>query len=133
MKKGVEILLRYDTPIPAWISNQDLNVSGSMKTFGKEQVYSLRIKNGEAIFIPGGRAEVKMPGSQRFYVAFEELQVFEIRDPEGNLLKRNYFLCEKCFKNTGKISKESPSETHGRTDVVMQCTECDNTWELKAI
>lgn len=133
MKKGVEILLRYDTPVPVWISNQDLNVSGSMKTFGEEQVYSLRIKNGEAGFIPGGRVEVKMPGSRRFYVAFKELQVFEIRDLEGKLLKRNYFLCEKCFTNTGKMSKESPSETYGRTDVVMQCTECGNTWEHKGI
>lgn len=133
MKKGVEIPLATGTRIPLWISNQSLNVKVIGKTIMGRHVRSLQIKEGEARFGVVGVVEVKMPGSGEFWVAFQPLKVLEIRDLEGNLIKRNYCLCEKCFTNTGKISKESPSEKYGRVDVVMQCTECGNTWELTAV
>lgn len=133
MKKGIEILLTAGTRIPLWISNQTLNIKVTGKTTKGRRVRSLQIKGGEAFFGPAGVVDIKMPGSGEFWVAFHPLKVLEINDLEGNLIKRNYCLCEKCFTNTGKIVEDSPSEKYGRRDVVTQCTECGNTWELKGV
>src|SRR3989344_9571332 len=132
MKKGVEILLVSGTRIPKWISNQTLNVKVARKVIQGKNVRSLQIKGGESGFGPGGMVDIKMPGSDEWWTAFDIPKVLEIIDLKGNLIKRNWCLCEKCFTNTGKATKESPSkEVYGRIDFTFQCTECGNVWEIK--
>lgn len=134
MEKGVEIILVSGTKVPWWIRSQlRPGETCEKKRRRKRYVRSLKIEKGDAFFAPGGTVEVKMPGSNKYRSAFEPLQVLEIRDSGGHILERNYFLCEKCFANTGRIIGTLLPNTNGKRDVMMQCTRCRRKWVLRDI
>lgn len=135
MVRGVCLTLEPGTRIPNWIRNQTLNVKIGNKrhAISGRRLRFLEIKKGEASFCPGGGAEVKMPGSGNFWVAFQPLRVLEIADFEDGNMKRNYFMCAKCGTLTGKIVSEKPSTVAGRSDVVVRCTGCGFDWRLGSI
>jgi len=127
--KGVKIYLVPRTRIPVWIRIQDLNVSVEKRKIGRGRVRILTIKGGEAAFYPGGGVGVVMPGSNQFWAAFASLKVLKIEDLEGREIVHNYFLCQTCFTNTGKmIGKPRETELWARYDADFQCSVCGHKW-----
>ncbi len=133
MKKAVEIILCPGTRIPGWIRNQTLNVEISRVDFIKRTARSLKIRGGEAIFFPGGRVVVKMPGSDEYCAAFGPKRVLEIRNLRGKLIKRNYYLCAECGFLTGYVENYRPSDVAGLMDKDLICTTCGYRWKLKRV
>ena len=133
MGNGVEILFESRTRVPLWVRNQTLNVQLGPGQFNGRRVRSLKIRNGEALFFPGGGVVVKMPGSDEFWDAFQPMRVLEIRDLKGNLIKRNHYLCTECATLTGKMESYKSSDLAGLVDGSFKCTECGHQWELKRI
>lgn len=133
MKGGVEIILEAGVRIPNWIRNQTRNVKIGRKKIHGKNVRILRVRGAEAGFIPGGAVDLRMPGSDEFWVPFGPLKVLQIRDLKDNLIKQNYLLCENCFTNTGKVKSSKISSNPSLVDSIFQCTECGHEWELKGI
>ena len=128
---GVEILLVKGTRLPRWIRNQDLNVSVGRFCYNGRWIRKLRIIGGEAHFAPMNRISLRMPGSSQHWASFLQDQVLEIRHLNGELLKRNYFMCVVCVANTGVVTQSRQSTTfYGRDHASLQCQICGHTWEV---
>jgi hypothetical protein len=131
-RKGVKLLLAPGTKVPRWVTVQDLNVRTGWERLNGKRVRTVSIADGEAFFGPEGVVDVRVPGARSFLTAFAPLKVFEIRDLEGGLLRRNYFFCEKCVANSGKIEGEPEliAGTCGKYDAKFLCSTpgCDNSW-----
>ena len=129
---GVEILLIPGTRIPRWISVQDKNVTVIRKILNGQDVRSLRLKRGDAAFMPGGGIGVLVPYSSWHAMAFREDKVLEIRTLGGKLLKRNYYMCKQCVRVSGKIQgKQKLSErAAGKLETDFKCTNCGHGWQL---
>ena len=133
MEKGVEVIFLPKIRVPSWVRNQNLNVKIKKIQLNGRQVRSLEICNGEASFLPGGSVSVRMPGSDRFWVAFQPMTVIEIRDLEGNVIEHNRYSCQSCGRFTVQVDSSSKSsESAGRLDANFSCI-CGNQWELKGI
>lgn len=120
-RNGIKLLLEPRTRIRNWIRNQTLNIEVGRERLNGRNIRFLKIRKGEASFVPGGYVIVKMPGSGEFWVAFMPWKVLEIRDLRGNLIKRNHRLCIKCATLTGARLD----------DEVFECTQCGNQWKLE--
>jgi len=133
MGNGIEVLFEPRTRVPLWVRSQTLDVELGPRELKGRRVRSLKISEGEALFLPGGAVGVKMPGSDEFWVAFEPMKVLEIRDLNGKLIKRNHYLCTECATLTGKIESCKSSEVAGHDDANFKCTQCKLQWELRRI
>ncbi len=133
MQIGVKLFLQPGTRVPSWIRNQTLNIELGYERLNKRKVRFLKICNGEAFFFAGGGVMVKMPGSDKFWVAFSPMRVLEIRDLENNLIERNHYLCTECVALTGEKKNYQQSNVSGLVDATFACTRCGHRWELKRI
>ena len=134
--KGAKIYLVSGTRILKWIRMQDLNVTIKKRKMGKGCIRILTIKGGEADFYGGGGVGVTMPGCSGFWVAFAPLKVLKITDLKGKIIESNYYFCDKCFTNTGKVIKSEKSKDTGVWDFfdkTFECSFCGNQWERKRI
>ena len=129
MRGGVTILYEPGTRLPKFITYQDLNVRQDYFRLGNRLVRRVKIRSAEAFFCPGGRVDVKMPGSEFFRAAFNPLSVLSIRTLGGKTVRSNYLLCLHCGALTGKDVKTTPSEVHGRDDLDMKCQNCAREWQ----
>ncbi|PIZ00814.1 hypothetical protein COY62_01010 [bacterium (Candidatus Howlettbacteria) CG_4_10_14_0_8_um_filter_40_9] len=136
MGKGVKIFLEPGTRIPRWISSQDLNVTTGSEQYkaSSRKCRVLEIRGGEASFFSGGSVVVKMPWSDVFHGAFNEMRVFEIRNLEGNgLIQRNWHLCKECGRINGTMIRSVPSKAYPiYRDSTFGCSE-GHQWELEGI
>lgn len=121
---GVKLFLEPGTRIRNWIRNQSLHIEVSNELlFGKRRVRTLTIRRGEAGFFPSGGVDVKMPGSDEFWVAFPPRKVLEIRDLKNNsVIERNFYLCIEC----GTLSGEA--KVVGGQVVGYKCNTCNSVW-----
>ncbi len=140
MKKGVNILFSQKAGIPHWINFQTrfidystrLDNAGSDKT--KLVPYrNLFIKKGKARFRPSGGVEVNTPAMEKdhFVISFYPMTVFEIRDSNGSVIHRNYFLCTDCFALNGVIIGQSPGSVIWQSGVTLQCSVCEKKWTIE--
>lgn len=134
MRKKLEILLKPRTRVCRWIKNQTLNVEIGVRDMNGRKVRSLKIRNGEALFSPGGGVIVKMPGSSEFWLAFGPMKVLEIRKPEKDgavSIIRNHHLCTECGLLSGQAIASTPGLIAGRMDISFKCNDCGFEWEFR--
>lgn len=125
---GVKLFLEPGTRIRNWIRNQSLNIEVARESlFGKRIVRTLTIRRGEAGFFPGGGVDVKMPGSEEFWIAFPPRKVLEIRDLKNNsIIERNRYLCTECTTLTGETLTTGSGLELRVTG--YKCTTCGYEW-----
>lgn len=127
MGKGIQIIVRPEAPIiPILLRYKKLAIEPF--TIHGEELRAISIKDGEE----AGLVWIKFPGIERYIKAFNPEDVFAVFAlSEKEILQKNYYLCEKCWKLTGKIIKQVSSYKYsGRTDTSMECGECGNKWEV---
>lgn len=128
---GIQILLNNDTPIPFRIVDRD-DAMGELREVKGKTVHTLTLPGAEASFVPGGYVAVRWEGQEQ--AGFQPLEVLEIRDLDGNLVRRNNYLCTNCMENSGKmIRHQSMPETAGLLRAVFECSKCSSRWELSNI
>ncbi|MFH1582177.1 MAG: hypothetical protein ABIA08_00205 [bacterium] len=130
----IELILTARTRIPRFITDHPSMITIERKKVRGRTVRSLKIQEGTALFGPGGVVDIKMPVSKYFIVGFLERKVLEIRGSGGNLLAQNYLLCKRCFTNTGEIMSSFPSTlVIGKSNVIVKCSTCEDSWNLASI
>lgn len=129
-KEGVVILFTPRTRIPTWLLNPESKVINI--SIGKKLVRALVIEGGQAKFVAKAGVYVKTPRTQLFRKAFSAFRVLEIRDFEGELIERNYYLCAKCFINTGQIILRE-QRSGEMINVIVRCSQCKHEWKLLGI
>ena len=58
--------------------------------------------------------------------------VLEVRDLTGKLIKRNWYCCDICWKNSGNLKNERPHDVR-RSNVKFLSCPCGRTWEHEVL
>ena len=117
---GVTLVVQPTAKLHHILSTLPCDFSWSRGWVKTRQVRLLTINSGEFSIAPGGHLLVDVPESKlRGVVIFHEGDFFEILDQTGRRVKRNYILCEACYKLTGRLIG----------DHEWECTECGDKWK----
>lgn len=125
--KGIQIVVDLKAPLlPILLRYRRL----SLKPFlaHGEVLRIIEIPEGEE----AGLLWVKFPGVDWFIKIFGEPEnIYMIQDLSGETLVKNWHLCLKCWKLTGKeIQREASKKAVVCEDVTFECDRCKYTWEV---
>ncbi len=138
MNKGIQILLESGTRIPWWFK-MCRGVIVRTEKIQDRRVKVVQIAGGEACFFIGGSILIeRMPG-YRSKLGMQLIgtnqgvarRALQIRDLNGVVLEQNYYLCEKCFRNTGEVAKDNRYTEARRTESTITCKICGESWERR--
>ena len=139
MANGVQVLFDSGTRLPWWFK-LCRGVTIRIEEVKNRRVKVVKIVGGQACFFIGGTILVeRMPG-YKGKMGFQLIstdqglarRALQIRNLAGEVLEQNYYLCESCFRNTGKVvERKQDPEPSFKQGVVIRCTRCDATWQRR--
>lgn len=128
MKTGVKLLLESETQIPDWMIMPNFEVGDEL--LNGRSVCSLKVRRGEASFLPNGDVNLKMPRLDELGGPFLEMRVLEIRNLKDNLIERSPLLCIECGTLTGRMNGCYPNDD-GVFFTNFECKQCERQWDWK--